>query len=130
MWLLVRIMPIKQETSQVPITKIHWKNLNVILDRYLKIGHLRVLSSIDLCSMGSSLFPNARSRCEIRRSQCSNTAWYCIAFVPFGRVIQSVGEGREKVRRTFQRFASPIVQCICSLFVVTTFVPIFVSRAN
>ena len=104
-----------------PITKIHWKNLHVMLDIDPKLGHLRVLTSVDLHFKNSSLFPNACLRCEIHGTQRSSTASYCTAYVPFGSARHTVGEGREKVRLTFQRFASPIVQLICSLFVVTTF---------
>ena len=117
------LVPKTQITARcnAPITKIHWKNLHVILDIDLKLGHLRVLTSVDLHLKSGSLFPNACSRSEIHGTQRSNTASYCTTFVPFGSAKYTVGEGREKVRLTFQRFASPIVQFICSLFVVTTF---------
>ena len=119
-----RILVAKTQTTarcNVPITKIHWKNLHVMLDIGPILGHLRVLTSVDLHFKNSSLFPNACLRCEIHGTQCSNTASYCTTFVPFGSARNTVGEGREKVRLTFQRFSSPIVQFICSLFVVTTF---------
>lgn len=106
--------------THAPITKIHWKNLHVMLDIDPILGHLRVLTSVDLHFKNSSLFPNACLRCELHGTQRSNTASYCTAYVPFGSARHTVGEGREKVRLTFQRLASPIVQFICSLFVVTT----------
>ena len=107
--------------ANAPITKIHWKNLHVMLDIDPKLGHLRVLTSVDLHFKSGSLFPNACSRSEIHGTQRSNTASYCTTYVPFGSARHTVGEGREKVRLTIQRFSSPIVQFICSLFVVTTF---------
>jgi hypothetical protein len=114
-------MVVLENLRHTPITKIHCKNHDVMLDIDQKIGHLRALTSVDFRFKSSSLFPNACSRGEIHGTQRSNTASYCTAYVPFGSARQTVGEGREKVRLTFQGFASPIVQLFCSLFVVTTF---------
>jgi len=113
-----------------PITKIHWKNMNEILDMSPKLGHLRVLTSIKVRFESSSLFPNACSKSELHGTQRSNTDAYCTAPVPFGSAPQTVGEGREKERLTLQRIASPIVHFFCSLFVATTYVLTFVSHAN
>ena len=118
------LVPKTQITARcnAPITKIHWKNLNVILDIRPLLGHLRVLTSVDLCLKSSSLFPNACSRSKLSRIQRSNTDASCTASVPFGSAKQTVGEGREKERLTLQRIASPIVHFFCSLFVATTYV--------
>ena len=113
----------------VPITKIHQKNLNVILDKHPVLGHLRVLTSVDLHLKSSSLFPNACPRSELSRIQRSNTDSYYTTFVPFGSVKLTVGEGREKERLTLQRTASPIANflfTVCPNSLRTN----FVSHAN
>ena len=121
----MRFMLFETYFKRVPITKIHQKKLHVMLDIDPKIGHLRVLTSVDLCFESSSLFPNARSCNESRRIQRSTIDLYCTASVPFGSAQQTVGEGREKERLTLQRIASPIALHFCSLFVCTTYVPNF-----
>jgi hypothetical protein len=115
---------------QVPITKIDRKNINEMLDIRLKIGHLRVLTSVDRHTKWSSLFPNTHLLCQVHGTQCSNTTVYSSAPVPFGSWNVVVGEGREKERRTFQRYASPIAQLLCLLYVVKTFVPTIVSHTS
>jgi hypothetical protein len=82
---------------------------------------IRTLSSVYFTPRTCIGEQRAALEAKVDRSQRSNTASYCTAYVPFGSARQTVGEGREKVRLTFQRFASPIVQLFCSLFVVTTF---------
>jgi hypothetical protein len=79
-------------TIKVPITKIHVKNLDEMLDTRLKIGKITVLSSVYRWIHGIKLFPNDCQNPEFPRIQCSTAHVCCNASVPFGTATTKVEE--------------------------------------
>jgi hypothetical protein len=87
--------------KKVPITNFDWKIFNELLDIWLKIGRIRLLSSDLALEIGGKMFPNVRLSSKFPRIQHSTSDLCCNALVPFGTARQPVEEnGREKDRLT------------------------------
>jgi len=81
-----------QNQKKVPITNIHWKMFDELLDMWLKIGRIMVLTSEYTRKIGDKLFPNVRFSSKFPRIQRSTSDLCCNALVPFGTAKQTVEE--------------------------------------
>ena len=90
--------------KKVPITNFDWKIFNELLDIWLKIGRIRLLSSDLALEIGGKMFPNVRLSSKFPRIQHSTSDLCCNALVPFGTAIQTLEEKRSREGSTDIQF--------------------------